>query len=195
MVDNSLEQNPAYERELLRALRGEGKRWISHPLTPDPETLDAAREAGWLFVYHEIHAASETIRRRVRLYHEHGIAVEGAVFLGLDDHTEDSIRRLVDFLLEIELDLAEFTLLTPFPNSDAWERLSAEGRILHRDWSRYNAANVVFRPRHMSPERLQELYRQAWERFYAADSYAVRMGRLFMKVAEGSAARRRKLST
>ncbi|HBL17444.1 MAG: hypothetical protein A2X36_08060 [Elusimicrobia bacterium GWA2_69_24] len=190
LVDNSLEQNIAYERELLRALRGEKRRWISHPLTPDPEILSLAREAGWLYVYHEIHGVSDTIRERVRRYHDHGIAVEGAVFIGLDDHDESAIRRLVDFTLEIGLDLVEYTILTPFPGSPVARDLEAAGRILHKDWSLYNAANVVFRPRLLSPERLQELYFEAWRTFYAERSHAVRMSRLFLDVVHGPARRR-----
>ncbi len=36
-----------------------------------------------------------------------------SILLGLDYHTEDYIKRWMDFLLEIELDMAEFTILTP----------------------------------------------------------------------------------
>mgnify|MGYP000055548995 CR=1 FL=1 len=36
---------------------------------------------------------------------------------------EDGIRRLVDFLLEVGLDIAEFTIMTPFPHSPIREQL------------------------------------------------------------------------
>ncbi len=54
-------------------------------------------------------------------------------------HTEDSIKRLIDFLLEIELDLAEFTVLTPFPHTRAFADLEKQKRILSYDWDRYSA--------------------------------------------------------
>ena len=69
--------------------------------------------------------------------HDHGIGVEGTILLGLDSHTEDSIKRLIDFLLEIDLDLAEFTVLTPFPHTKAFDDLESQNRILSHDWS-YN---------------------------------------------------------
>ena len=71
----------------------------------------------------------------------------------LDDHTEDAIKRLIDFLLEIELDLAEFTVLTPFPHTRAFADLKRENRILSYDWNDYSADKVVFQPRHMTPEQ------------------------------------------
>ena len=58
---------------------------------------------------------------------EHGIGVEGTIILGTDDQDEDYIKRLVDFLLEVELDVAEFTIMTPFPHSPI--RAQLERRI------------------------------------------------------------------
>jgi radical SAM superfamily enzyme YgiQ (UPF0313 family) len=127
---------------------------------------------------------SDRIRRRIRRYHDHGIAVEGTILLGLDDHTEDYIRRFIDFLMEIELDLAEFTVLTPFPHTRTFDDFEREGRILTRDWDAYTADRVVFQPRHMSPERLQELYAEAWETFYRDEPQNYKMFKLFKTVVE-----------
>ena len=44
----------------------------------------------------------------------------------MDDHDEDYIKRLVDFLLEINLDLAEFTIMTPFPHTPIRATLEEE---------------------------------------------------------------------
>ena len=66
---------------------------------------DLASQAGAWYVYQAVFDTSDHIRRRIRRYHDHGIAVEGTVLLGLDGHTEDGIKRLVDFLMEVELDL------------------------------------------------------------------------------------------
>ena len=57
---------------------------------------------------------SDHIRKKVKRLQDRGIGVEGTIILGMDDHDEDYIKRLVDFLLDIKLDLAEFTILTPF---------------------------------------------------------------------------------
>jgi hypothetical protein len=46
-------------------------------------------------------------------------------------------------------------VLIPFPNTPLFKRLDAEGRILTRDWSKYNGKkDVVFQPRLMSPHEL-----------------------------------------
>jgi radical SAM superfamily enzyme YgiQ (UPF0313 family) len=88
----------------------------------------------------------------------------------------------VDFLLEVELDVAEFTIMTPFPHSPLRTRIAAENRLLDSDWGEYTADRVVFRPRRMSPEKLQEMYHYAWDTFYAGGGYQIKMAELFAKV-------------
>lgn len=102
--------------------------------------------------------------------------------VGVIDHDEDTIKRLVDFLLEVELDLAEFTVLTPFPHTRSRAELEKAGRILHNDWRRYTASEVVFQPALMSPDKLAEMHQYAWDTFYADCSQELRMARLFMNV-------------
>ena len=182
LVDNSLAQDTRWELELFREMIPLKKKWVSHPIEDKPEVLELAARAGAWYVYQAVFDTSDYIRDRIRRYHDHGIAVEGTILLGMDDHTEDDIRRLIDFLMEIDLDLAEFTVLTPFPHTPAWADLQRENRILSCDWDDYSADKVVFQPRHMAPERLQELLQFAWDTFYAAESQPIKMFKLFQRV-------------
>ncbi len=183
-VDNSLAQNDQWEKDLFRALIPLKRKWVSHPIKDDDEILDLAAQAGCWYVYQAIFDTSDHIRRRVQRLQERGIGVEGTIILGMDEHDEDYIKRLVDFLLEINLDLAEFTILTPFPHTPIRESLEAEGRILTNDWTRYTGGEVVYRPARIHPARLQELYHYAWDTFYADASQNVKMAKLFLKVIE-----------
>ena len=182
IVDNSLAQDTAWEMALFREMIPLKKKWISHPIEDKPEVLDLAAQAGAWYVYQAVFDTSDYIRERIKRYHDHGIAVEGTILLGLDDHTEDGIKRLIDFLLEIELDLAEFTVLTPFPHTRAYEELQRQNRILSRDWDDYSADRVVYRPKHLTPEKLQELLQYAWDAFYADESQTLKMFKLFQRV-------------
>lgn len=184
LVDNSLAQNDQWEKDLFRALIPLKKKWVSHPIKDDDEILDLAAEAGCWYVYQAIFDTSDFIRTRVKRLQERGIGVEGTIILGMDDHDEDYIKRFVDFLLEINLDLAEFTILTPFPHTPVRETLEKEGRILTNDWRRYTGGETVFRPARMTPEKLQDLYYYAWDTFYRETSQNLRMAKLFLKVIE-----------
>ena len=182
VVDNSLAQDTKWELELFREMIPLKKKWCSHPIEDKPEVLDLAAQAGAWYVYQAVFDTSDHIRDRIQRYHDHGIGVEGTILLGLDNHTEDFIKRLVDFLLEINLDLAEFTVLTPFPNTRAYTDLHQSGRILSYDWDKYSADQVVYQPKHMSPERLQELLDYAWDSFYQDEPQSIKMAKLFTQV-------------
>jgi len=182
LVDNSLAQDTQWEMDLFREMIPLKKKWCCHPIEDKPEVLDLAARAGAWYVYQAVFDTSDYIRERVKRYHDHGIGVEGTILLGLDRHTEDYIKELIDFLLEIELDLAEFTVLAPFPHTKAWTELHSQKRILTYDWNRYSADQVVFQPKQMSPERLQELYESAWDTFYKDESQRIKMYKLLKKV-------------
>ncbi|MEJ2201858.1 MAG: radical SAM protein, partial [Desulfuromonadaceae bacterium] len=151
IVDNSLAQDREWLLELFTAMAPLQKKWVSHPLLDDDEVLKRAAAAGAWYVYQAIFDTSEHIRNRVKRLKDHGIGVEGTILLGTDDQSEDDIKRLVDFLLEIELDVAEFTVLTPFPHSPCRVQLEREGRILSNNWLDYSADKVVFQPKQLSP--------------------------------------------
>lgn len=95
-----------------------------------------------------------------------GIEPYTSFLVGNDDDDEGTFDRMLEFADEAKIRKAEFAVLTPYPGTPVWSRFVAEGRILHRDWSRYNDANVVFRPKNMSPERLLEGYLHLWREFY-----------------------------
>lgn len=180
-VDNSLAQDDDWEKALFRAITPLGVKWISHPIRDEDEILDLAAKAGCWYVYQAIFDTSDHIRRRIQRLKDRGIGVEGTVILGMDDHDESEIKRLVDFLLDIDLDLAEFTILTPFPHTPIRARLEGQGRLLHNDWIRYTGADTVFRPARMSVDKLNELYQYAWDTFYGTSSKELRYAKLFLK--------------
>jgi radical SAM superfamily enzyme YgiQ (UPF0313 family) len=183
IVDNSLAQDTQWEKDLFKEMIPLKKNWCCHPIEDDPEVLDLAAQAGAWYVYQAVFDTSDKIRDRIRRYHDHGIGVEGTILLGLDNQSEDDIKRLVDFLLEIQLDLAEFTVLTPFPHTQAFEDLKRENRITSFDWNDYTADKVVFQPKQMSARRLQELLDYAWETFYQDEPQELKMFKLLKKVA------------
>ena len=182
IVDNSLAQDRDWLKELFAAMAPLKKKWVSHPILDDDEILKLASDAGAWYVYQAVFDTSDVIRNRIRRLKEHGIGIEGTIILGTDDQDEDDIKRLVEFLMEVEMDVAEFTILTPFPHSPIRSKLEKEGRILTNNWNRYTADKVVFQPRKMTPDKLQEMYHYAWDTFYADGDEQLKMAGLFKKV-------------
>jgi len=96
-------------------------------------------------------SSQEELVKRIR---DAGIVVEASIIFGFDDHDEGIFEATARFLERCAPSLTTYHLLTPYPGTALFSRFDEEGRLLHKDWSRYNHAEVVYRPRLMSPERL-----------------------------------------
>ncbi len=110
--------------------------------------------------------ALDKAERTIARCHEFGIDPYVSFLVGNDGDDEGVFDRMLSFCQRTKLDKCEFAVFTPYPNTPAWHRLVSEDRILHRTWKKYNDANVVFQPKQMSPERLQEGYLRLWREFY-----------------------------
>ena len=104
--------------------------------------------------------------------------MQAGIVFGFDNDTDAIFDETLDFLEAAGVQNATFNILTPYPGTKLFQRLEAEGRILTRDWNKYNGReDVVFQPRNMSPDTLLEGYRRANRRFYSAESITRRLSR------------------
>jgi len=99
----------------------------------------------------------------------------GCFVFGLDHDTPAVFSETVEFALDAGIDLPRFAIATPFPGTPLFRRLETEGRILTRDWERYDAQHVVFRPARMSVAELQHGHEHAWQSAYSWRSIARRL--------------------
>jgi len=124
------------------------------------------------------HNRVDEYARAIERIHSHGISVQAGIVFGFDHDPEAVFGETLDFLEATGVQNATFNILTPFPGTRLHERLEAEGRILTRDWSKYNSrTDVVFQPAQMSPEALLAGYQYANERFYSWRSIYRRLSR------------------
>lgn len=114
-------------------------------------------------------------RETVKTLHRHDISVLGTFVLGFDGDTKESLRKTADLVTEIGVDIPRYAVLTPYPGTDIFRTLKAEGRILTEDWSKYDSEQVVFRPKNMTPNELQQIYYEVYERTYSAGNIARRI--------------------
>jgi radical SAM superfamily enzyme YgiQ (UPF0313 family) len=186
-LDLSPIENPAYIKQLYRELIALKKRWgglATIRIARDREMLKlAARSgcAGLLIGFESVSPATikqmrkgfnrpEDYSEAVKIIHEHGIAINGCFVFGLDGDDKGIFQRTVEFINRAAIDLPRFSIATPFPGTPLYRQLRAEKRILTRDWTYYGGQNVVFQPKHMTVEELQEGTRWAWRQIYSFPS-------------------------
>jgi radical SAM superfamily enzyme YgiQ (UPF0313 family) len=186
-IDNNLGSRPEYLRRLCRALRPLDKIWsaaVSLDVTDDPSLVREMALAGCTGVFvgfeslHPDNIADakkksprpDDYAARVALLHDHGIQVNGSFVLGFDHDRPDVFARTVEWVEANRLECATFHILTPYPGTPLFAQMEREGRLLHRDWSRYDTAHVVFRPKHLTVEQLAEGYAWCYRRLFSHGS-------------------------
>jgi radical SAM superfamily enzyme YgiQ (UPF0313 family) len=183
-VDNNLGSRPEYLARLCRSLRRIERIWsaaVSIDVTDHPQVVRQMALAGCTGVFVGFESlqprniadqrkkspSPEDYARRVALFHDHGIQVNGSFVLGFDHDQPDVFARTVEWVEANRLECATFHILTPYPGTPLFAQFEAEGRLLHRRWALYDTSHVVFRPRHMTPEQLAEGYSWCYRRLFS----------------------------
>lgn len=186
-VDNNLGAKPDYVRTLCRELQPLDRIWsaaVTLDVTDDPSLVRDMALAGCTGVFVGFESLSDEnlararkrtprtadYARRVRIFHDHGIQVNGSFVVGFDEDRRDCFATLAQWIEANRLECATFHILTPYPGTPLFRQMAAEGRLLHRDWSLYDTAHVVFRPKHLTPEELALGYDWLYRRLFSPAS-------------------------
>ncbi len=86
--------------------------------------------------------------------------VQAFYILGFPQDTVDSIKQDIDILSQIELDVVQLQVLTPYPKTGQRDEIESEFGINTADLSRYNSRNLVWNHPSISPEQMRDL--QSW---------------------------------
>lgn len=112
---------------------------------------------------------------RIRMLHDHGIAVNGCFVFGVDGDTEAAFDQTLEFVFKASIDLPRFSIVTPFPNTPLYRVLEKENRIISKNWEWYDGQHVVFQPKGITPEFLYEGTKMVWKEAYKLRSIARRI--------------------
>jgi radical SAM superfamily enzyme YgiQ (UPF0313 family) len=199
--DDNIAADKQYAKALFRAIAPYRKSWASQATidaASDEEFLDEAAKSGCKQLFLGLESISQSsmdgvgkaINRvddyasAIRRVHAHGIAVQAGIVFGFDEDTAAIFKDTLDFLEEAGVQNATFNILTPYPGTPLFQRLEAEGRILTRDWRKYNGrADVTFQPKQMSVDELLAGFLYANKRFYSLLSIAKRLRRSPAQIA------------
>ncbi len=102
----------------------------------------------------------------VQMVEDSGIHFFGSFGIGFDGQDKHVVDRILKFTDDAKIDLAEFYIPTPFPGTRFGEQIALENRLLHRNYSQWNHANVVFKPKHFTEKELLDAFYFAWREFF-----------------------------
>ena len=186
-TDNNLTADPSYALELCEGLGKLGIVWsaaVTIDTAKNMRLVRAMARSGCQGVFVGLESVvGDNLRDagkrtmdpseygvHVERFHDVGIQVNGSFVFGFDHDRLDVFDETVAWIESQRLSCATFHILTPYPGTPLFRKLEQEGRILTREWSLYDTGHAVFRPKHMTPQQLEDGYARAYRRLFSHDS-------------------------
>jgi len=194
-ADASLTIDPDYTKALFMELEKLNKHFECfgniNILSKDDELLRLSKNAGcnsWWIGFESVSQQSldsvgktsnrvEHYSAAIKKIRDYGITVKGLFVFGFDYDKLDIFDKTLNLLYEWDVDHAAFLILTPCPGTPLFNKLEKEGRILTKDWSKYDFGHVVFEPKNMSKDELWDGTRSIAKEFF---SFSNIMRRIFV---------------
>lgn len=105
-----------------------------------------------------------------------GISYSLNFIFGSDTENEDIFRSTLVFLWENKVPVAYFNILTPHKGTSLYERMKAEDRIIDiENIGRWPGIFCHIKPKHDSPEKLEERIKKMYLSFYSYPSILARL--------------------
>jgi len=192
LTDDNLTADPEYAAQLFKSLIPLNKFWVSQVsinITEDPDFVGLAAESGCIGLFVGVETFSDEnlcevgkicnrakrYQKAIRVFHDHGIAVEAGIVLGFDNDKPTVFQNTLDLLDELEVDVIQASIFTPLPGTKPFVNL--QNKIFDKDWSHYDFHSVVFQPKQMTVEDLQAGHDWLTRKFYSPWRIARRLYR------------------
>jgi len=186
-IDDNIAADKAYTMELIAAIKPLGLVWGSQcdvPSCEDEEFLRSAADAGCLSLFLGVESVEQSSLASAKKNFNHvedygrilkkisdtGIAPIVSMISGMEGDTVETFEKTYRFVMENDVPIAYWFILTPAPGTPFYERADAEGRLLNKNWSRYNGWQCSYQPKRMTPEELETGFWDLFKRFYSLGS-------------------------
>jgi radical SAM superfamily enzyme YgiQ (UPF0313 family) len=106
---------------------------------------------------------------------EIGLETYGTFTFGLPGETQKTIEETIKFAKELDPDIVQFSIVTPYPGTQYYDMLNEKGFIKTNDWSRYDGTcKAVFQNNNICPDDLEKAVHKAWVTFYFRPTYILK---------------------
>jgi anaerobic magnesium-protoporphyrin IX monomethyl ester cyclase len=97
-----------------------------------------------------------------------GMETIGFFIIGLPGETEDTLNDTIRFACELDPVVANFSIATPFPGTEMYNRVKAEGSMLAETWDDFVffEGKARFEMPGLPAELVERKWKEAYRRFY-----------------------------
>lgn len=100
-----------------------------------------------------------------------GGSAGGTFVIGLPEQTEDEILKFPQYAKKIGLTSSAYGIATPYPGTKFYDELNSQGLIFETDWNKFDEMHSVFKTKHLSSKRTEELASICMAKFWTIDTF------------------------
>jgi len=155
----------------------------------DQEFLEKARKAGCYVVTFGIETGDPEILKRIQKgttldqarqaiqwAKEAGLETLTYFMIGLPGETEESMKRTIDFALELDATYSKVSILLPLPGTPLFQEFQEKGYLKSKEWAFYNQhdPSQVYEHPNLSWDKILHYYNLFYRRYYLRPSFICR---------------------
>ncbi len=118
----------------------------------------------------------QQVRDAVRWAKEAGIETIGFFMIALPFDDMQTMQETIDFAKELDLDLIQFTITTPYPGTQLYDLVEKQGKFLIKDFSKYGSytGKAYYEYGCLNRELVESMYKKAYKSVYLRPGYALK---------------------
>lgn len=116
----------------------------------------------------------EQVKNAVSMAKREKFLISCFFILGLSGDTIETIEQSIDLAIELNPDLVQFGIATPYPGTEMYNNLEASHNILCYDWEYYDGFNFekpIYKHENLTHEEIVTKFKEAYRRFYYRPGY------------------------
>jgi radical SAM superfamily enzyme YgiQ (UPF0313 family) len=108
----------------------------------------------------------EQVKKAVKILKDAGIQVLGSFIIGFLQDTTETIKETIKFAKSLNLNYAEFSILTPYPGTPIFDYAKKNNMLLTENWSKYTAIEPIVKIEGASEKEIKALFQKSYITFY-----------------------------
>ncbi len=183
ITDDNFTVNPKRVREICGLIRSRGLHipwWCmsrTDVLVNNRDIVKNMADAGCKTVFLGIESGKEDVlsdmnkrattamaREAVDILNDAGIGAYGSFIMGDIRETAADIKKTIAFSKSLKLEVAQFSIITPFPGTELYKNV--KDRISDTNWDHYEGLHSVIRLDTLSKKKVENLLLKAYLGFY-----------------------------
>jgi len=98
--------------------------------------------------------------------HDANLTSLGSFIIGFPDESKDDVKNTIKFSKKVGVNLAQFTVATPYPGTRLWNIALKRNLITSFDWRKYTTLTPIMKLKYFTLEQIMKWLHKAYASFY-----------------------------